>query len=327
MVVLYKSTPDSWGGVYHHLARRLQVSGLPVSLIWDPGPVFNVGLDADVLIPTNIRISADVLRLLPKLRLIQQAGAGVDVVDILTATERGITVANVPTNVSGAANAVAEHAVGVILSLTRRHADFSDSIQRGVLGSPISTTLKGKTVGIIGFGSIGQALAGMLLPFGVSIIAVSRSGVTSGRLPNLRWIKGIDDLDQLLGAAHVVVIACPLDASTYHLIDRRRVKQCMRGATLINVSRGDLVDEESLLEALSSGHLAGVALDVLENEPVDPQNPLVGHPRVLISPHIAAATEDVAENVAAVVDANIHRLSQGLRIEHTIRVSGSRGSA
>ena len=145
MKILYKSQAESWGGLYQHLSKRLERLLGKVEIVCDPGPHFLDHADAQVVIPTSVRVSAGVLAELPKLRLIQQPGAGLEGIDIRAAQNRGIAIASIPTDVSGAADAVAEHVLGLMLAMTRKHREFPEALAHRALGCPVASSLDRKS--------------------------------------------------------------------------------------------------------------------------------------------------------------------------------------
>ena len=312
MIILYKGQPEAWGGVYQILQNRLPGLGRELNLRCQPDDHFIDQHDVEVLIPTAAKVDDIALAKMPHLRLVQQAGAGVEGIDLLAARARNIPVANVPTDVSGAAQAVAEHALGMMLALARRHRDYRAALERRCLGTPVGSSLFGKTIGIVGFGRIGRHLAMLLEPFRVSIVAISRTGIGPAVGSHVRWVRPAADLPYLLREAEIIVLACPLDSATSSMLGRNALRMCKRGVCIINVARGAILDAEAALDALREGHISSLGLDVFESEPPDPASALLTHPNTLASPHVASATAEVAEATAQVVAENIDRVSRNL---------------
>lgn len=268
--------------------------------------------EADVIIPARGKITAAVLDAAPRCRLIQQMGTGVDMVDVTAAAERGIPVANVPSNVSGTAESVAEMALLLTLGVLRNQALLAHAVRVADWQQlPMGRTLWQRTVGIVGVGAIGGLLAQLLRPFGCRVLGVKRSPAPSVcEQLGLTWLGGMQQLPELLREAEVVVLTLPLTPETRGLMGRAELNQMPPGSYLVNISRGALVDRAALLEALASGHLAGAGLDVFWDEPANPADPLFQH-NVFVTPHTAGYTELMLRRASAAVAANIQRLLEG----------------
>ncbi len=271
--------------------------------------------EADVVIPTMTRIDARVMDA-GRFRLIQQCGVGLEGVDLAAARARGIWVANVPSEQSGNAASVAEHALLLILALLRRFPETQENIRRGVLGAPLGLALEGRTVCLVGLGGVGRALARRLQPFGVRLLGVGRRALPAAEREALCVALGLAHyypvaaLHTALAEADIVVLCVPLTDETRGLIDAAALA-CMRpSAYLINVARGPLIDYTALREALAMGRLAGVGLDVFWTEPIPPDDPLLQYP-VIATPHVAGVTDRAYAGIAAAVAANVERLRRG----------------
>lgn len=242
------------------------------------------------------RIDAEVMDRCPDLRCISNVAAGLDNVDLEEARRRGITVCNTPGVLT---EACADFTWALILGITRRLAE-GDRMMRaqaypgwGPL-MMLGLDLHGATLGILGMGQIGQAVARRAAAFGMRV---------------LPWIRGTS-LQEVLAASDVVSVHLPLTGETRHLLDDARLRQMKPGAYLVNTSRGPVVDEAALGEALADGHLAGAALDVFEREPeVHPS--LLASERVLLTPHIASATRATREKMALLAVQNLIGCLQG----------------
>jgi glyoxylate reductase len=242
------------------------------------------------------RIDAEVMDRCPDLRCISNVAAGLDNVDLEEAQRRGITVCNTPGVLT---EACADFTWALILGITRRLAE-GDRMMRaqaypgwGPL-MMLGLELHGATLGILGMGQIGQAVARRAAAFGMRV---------------LPWIRGAS-LQEVLAASDVVSVHLPLTGETRHLLDGARLRQMKPGAYLVNTSRGPVVDEAALGEALADGHLAGAALDVFEREPeVHPS--LLASERVLLTPHIASATRATREKMALLAVQNLIGCLQG----------------
>jgi phosphoglycerate dehydrogenase-like enzyme len=290
-----------------------------VSYLTDSSSV-PLGIDADVLIPLIARIDAPVIERVDGLRLIQQWGAGLEGVDREAATAAGVAVGNVPTDISANADSVAEWCVMCALALSRQLRRLENGIRSGeTWGSPLGRTLLGKTAGIVGLGGIGNALAKRLAVFGMHVVAITRQPYPDRATAlGLDWVLGSDSLEQLLSVSDYVFLCVPLTESTRHLINATTVQALRDGACLINAGRGALIDDDAVLGALSSGQLLGVGLDVYVREPVDPDHPLLAHPAVLATPHVAGVTDSSYQGIARRVAETIGQLVAGEPLVHCV---------
>lgn len=252
---------------------------------------------------------------LSSVRFVQGLTAGFEQFETV-GVPSGIAVSN-----AGAAWApsVAEHAMALLLSVTRRIPDaVANQAKRGWdrSWSDGINGLRGQTLGIIGFGNIGQKVAALARPFGVRILGVSRSGATNEAADEMFPMAALDDV---LTRSHSVVITIPHTTETHHLFDAHRLAVMRPGAILVNVSRGGLVDHASLRSALESGALAGAGIDVSDPEPLPSDDPTWGAPNLLITPHVAGSSGDVGWNrIADEVSENIRRFLRGDAIRNVV---------
>jgi len=273
-----------------------------------PAEVPDFARTVEVLVPLVVPVGERALAS-PQLRLVQQFGAGLDGVDVDAASAHGVYVANVPSGETANADSVAELAVLLLLALARKLPQALENVRAGRLGTPVGTTLQGKTVVILGFGDIGRAVARRLRPFGVRILAVSRRG-PRGAETDADVHVPTSAFQAVLPQADFVVVATPLGPDTRGLVGAEAFGNMKRGAFLVNVARGGVVDRDALLEALSSGRLAGAGLDVFWEEPPDPADPIFSL-AVIATPHIGGATDLSLREIAAAVAANVNRLRRG----------------
>lgn len=311
MKVLFAAPEDAWGGILHRFRTYLpQVSFTAGGL----NPTSLVGFD--VVIPTMSRIDAELLQTADRLQLIQQIGAGLEGVDLDAARQQGIAVANVPTDVSGNADSVSEMVVYFMLALMRRTSEHLAQLQNRLLGLPVGRSLVGATVGIVGFGAIGQAVSRRLSGFGVRKVAIKREpSAELAREHGLDWLAGSEQLPQLLAESDLVVLTLPDTDQTHHLINAESLALMKPGSYLINVGRGGLVERGALLAALTSGQLAGAALDVFWQEPPDPDDPIFAL-NLLTSPHVAGLSDRSVEGIMQGAAGNIQRLMAGEALRH-----------
>jgi C-terminal binding protein len=247
--------------------------------------------DADILIVYHdvARLSDATLSRAGRCVGIVRAGVGYNNVDIGAAAARGIVVCNVP---DYGAEDVADHAVMLLLAVARHLIDANAAIRAGgwdyrrVLGAP---RLRGKTLGIVGCGRIGTAMALRAKPFGLDVVFYDP--YLKPGMDKALGIRQADSLPELLGQSDFVSLHCYLDEKSYHLIGGEALAAMKPGAILVNTSRGPVVDEGALLAALDAGRLAGAGLDVVEREPLDDER-LRSHPRVLLTPHCAFYTAE-----------------------------------
>ncbi|WP_242882417.1 2-hydroxyacid dehydrogenase [Actinomadura litoris] len=247
----------------------------------------------------------------PKLRLIQKLGTGVNTIDLDAARERGVLVANMP---GRNAQAVAETSLLLALSVLRRLVAFDARTRRGE-GWPASRALvggelRGRTVGLLGGGEIAGLLRGMLEAVGARVVFTSRRP----RPDDPSWME----LDDLLRISDVVSVHIPLTEETRHLLDARRLALLPPGAIVVNTARGAVIEESALVDALTSGHLGGAGLDVFEQEPVDPANPLLTLDNVVVMPHVAWLTRETWARYFAVAAENCRRLASGEQLLHLV---------
>jgi len=267
----------------------------------------------DVFIPIVTPIPAAAFSA-PRLRLVQQFGVGLDVVDIPAATRAGVWVANVPSVGTGNAESVAELAITHMLMLSRDLPLAMQRFRERRVSSPLGNCLWRRTVVILGYGGIGEEIARRLAGFGMRIIAVSRHGPAGARprdpqvvldahWPAARTLEAV-------AAADYLVVAAPATPENLGLVDARVFAQLKPGAFVVNIARGPVIDYQALLAALREGRVAGAGLDVFWQEPFDPDDPLLRE-HVIATPHVGGATEDSLSGIGRAVADNIERLRRG----------------
>lgn len=256
------------------------------------------GADAILSLLTD-KIDGDVMDAVgPQLKIISNYAVGFDNINIKDATDRGIVVCNTPCDEVD--EAVAEHTWALISGLTRRIVEADESVRRGAYKGwePdifLGTSLIGKTLGIVGLGGIGSMVARRATGYKMNIIYNKRTRDTE--CEEKMGVKYCT-LDTLLSESDIVTLHVPLTDETRHMINKEAFSKMKKGSFLINTARGSIVDEHDLAESLRSGQLSGAALDVFDNEPnIDPE--LVGMENVILTPHIASATHEAREAMAA----------------------------
>ncbi len=262
------------------------------------------------------RIDEELLDANPQLRFIASMSVGVDHIDVTAATARGIPVGNTP---GVLVETTADATFALMLAAARRLVEADRFVRGGHwrvenAWSPEFFTGKdvaGATLGIVGLGEIGQAVARRAAGFGMRVLGWNRTP---------RDIPGIEsvELDDLLAASDFVSINVALDAETRNLIDARRIGLMKSDAVLVNTARGGIVDEEALAYALSHDKLAAAGLDVFEREPIPDDHPLMGLPNIITTPHIGSASEATRAKMADVAAANALAALAGERMPHCV---------
>ncbi len=306
MKILFAAPENAWGG-FLNLIR----SDLPEHRFDATGGFSIDTLEGyDVLIPTMTRITNEMIEQSDRLKLIQQCGSGLELVDIAAANEKGIWVANVPTGISGNADSVAEIGIYMIIGLSRNVKAMARSLSAKKMGVPQGRALYGRTVGLVGLGGIGQALIKRLKTFDVDLIGIKRTDPQKARdVLGLEWVGTPDELPRLLKQSDFVILCLPVTAESTNLINKHTLSYMKNDAFLINLSRGGLVDRKALEDALASGQIAGAGLDVFWKEPPDPDDPVFNY-NVMTTPHIAGSTDNAMKGIVAQVAANIRRIAQ-----------------
>jgi len=268
--------------------------------------------EAEAVLINKVQITAEVMIACPHLRYVGLFATGYNNVDTAYASAHGVTVCNVP---GYSTEAVAQHTFALLLGLTNRVGDYNRTVAEGdwIKSATFSyfpiplTELAGKTIGIVGYGAIGQRVADIARAFEMKVLVYKRRPVDD---PTVEQVS----LDELLARADVVSLHCPLNADSEGMMDAAAFAKMKPGAYFINTARGPLVDEGALRSALDSGHLGGAGLDVLEREPMAADCPLYGAPNCLITPHIAWAAVDTRSRLMGVVADNLRAFLAGAPI-------------
>jgi D-3-phosphoglycerate dehydrogenase len=264
------------------------------------------------------RLSPELIALAPGLRVIARTGVGYDLIDVPTATQRRIAVTITPgTN----QESVAEQTMGLILALLRRIVSNDRIIHGGSWDRRLVEPVRGKTLGLIGLGRIGQAVATRAKAFAMRVLAFDP--VVNPEFA-ARQEVGLVTLPELLEQSDIVSLHVPLTEATRRMVDANFLARMKPGSYLINTARGGIVDETALVRSLTTGHLAGAGLDVLNLEPPERNNPLLGLPHVILSPHIAGtdtqSMSDMADMAAqTVVDLYHNRWPRGCVVNEELR--------
>jgi glyoxylate reductase len=265
--------------------------------------------DADGLLALlTDRLDADTLSRLPRLRAIANYAVGYDNIDLAAAAARGIQVGNTPDVLT---DATADLAFALLMAAARRLPDAAASVRAGdwLTWEPsgyLGADVHGATLGIIGFGRIGRAVAARAGGFGMNVISVSRASR--------------DSVVELLRQSDFVSLHCPLTPETRHLIDEGAFREMQSHAILINTARGPIVDHDALRAALTGGEIAGAALDVTDPEPLPPDDPLLRAPNLILVPHIGSATWTARSKMAELAVDNLLAALAGRQMPHPVQL-------
>jgi glycerate dehydrogenase len=277
-----------------------------------PADVAQRARGASVLITNKARIPAEVIATSLDLRFIAVSGTGFDCVDVETVSRRGIPVSNVP---EYGTDSVAQFTFALLLELCHHVGRHADAVRDGEWArsrgfcfwqSPL-IELAGKTMGIVGFGRTGRRVGELAHAFGMGVLAHSRSHTVPPEYRRFAWAS----LDELFARVDVISLHCPLTPETAGLVNRQRPQLVRPSAFLLNTSRGGLVVEKDLAEALNDGRLAGAAVGVIAEEPIRPDNPLLSARNCLITPHIAWATREARRRLLEATVANVANFLAG----------------
>ena len=276
-----------------------------------PDEVLERAAEADAVLTNKVVITAAMMAQLPALKYIGVLATGYNVVDVKAAREQGIIVTNIP---AYSTDSVAQLTFAHILNITHRVGHYASQNRQGRWSSnpdfvywdtPL-IELSGKTMGIVGLGSIGMKVATIARQFGMDVFVLTSTN--SSDLP-----QGLQKttLDGLLAISDVLSLHCPLTDDTYHLIDAKALSKMKPGAILINTGRGPLVDEEAVAKALDSGQLMAYGADVMSVEPPQPSNPLLRCPNAYLTPHIAWATFEARQRLMQIAVDNLQCFIDG----------------
>lgn len=283
--------------------------------VYDRTPATDVvefAADADILLTNKTPVSGEAILQLPNLKYIGVLATGYNIIDIATAQQQNIVVSNVP---GYSTYSVAQLTFSLLLEITFHVQRHSDSARQGDWANSADfsfrnyplTELAGKTMGIIGFGEIGQRVATIADAFGMNVIAHSRTQTDRSARANFKWAT----LSELLQQSDVVSLHCPLTETTKGMINSENLRQMKPNAILLNTSRGPLVIDDDLANALNNGIIAGAGIDVLSVEPPAADNPLLSAKNCLVTPHIAWATLEARKRLMDTVVSNVEAFING----------------
>lgn len=314
---MYKVVITDFGEADNTLeAEVLSASGLDIELVRlnarQPEELFPAVEDADALIVQWVKITRPVLQRLTKCRVISRYGIGVDMVDLEAAGERGVIVCNVP---DYCIEEVSTHTLAFLLALNRHTVPQNAFVHSGKWGLPpggAPARLAGQFIGVVGLGNIGREVARKAKALGLNVLGYDPYLSADRAAAMGVELTGLEDL---LRRSDYVTLHCPLTKETHHLIGQAQLALMKPSAYLLNISRGPVVDQPALVQALSAGVIRGAALDVLEGEPPAPDDALLKLDNVLLSPHLASWTteaiiqlrRDTAHNVVDVLQGRLPR--------------------
>ena len=284
--------------------------------------------DADVLLVRDVPITREVIDAALRLKLIQRPGDHLPRIDLAHAAARGVPVSRFPSQVQGSpARAVAEHAFYLLLALAKQQWLARTNVKSRKIGLPKTLAVHGKTLGLVGLGNTGEALARLAVPFGLSVIAVKRTADDAlARELGLEWLGTMARLPELLAQSDFISLHLPQNAETVDFIGARELAAMKSGAFLINISRAPMLNKQALQDALQSGHLGGAGLDVWWQEPADPADPLLALPQLILTPHIAADTVESEQRLAELTADNVRRIARGEPPRYVVGVDVDAGT-
>ena len=274
--------------------------------------VIDRGRDADAILLNKTLLNRDMMDHMPYLKYVGVLATGFNIVDVEAAREKGITVTNIPTY---GTNAVAQMAIALLLELCHHVGSHSDAVANGEWESNPDWSfwkyplieLAGKTMGIIGYGRIGRTVGGIAKALGMKVIAMANSPDPSLEDDMMRY----GNLEELLRESDVISLHCPLTESTKGIINKDTIAKMKDGVMIINNSRGQLIVEEDLRDALNSGKVAGAALDVVSSEPIKSDNQLLQARNCIITPHISWAPKEARTRLMDLALENLKRYLEG----------------
>ena len=252
-----------------------------------------IGEYVALVVRSGTKVTADIIEQAHAMKIIGRAGAGVDNIDAVAASKKGIIVMNTP---GGNTISTAEHTFSLIMSLSRNipQANASMAAEKWDRKKFMGTELYGKTLGLVGLGKVGAEVATRAQAFGMKTIGFDP--VLSQDAASKLHVELVS-LDEIYRRSDYITVHTPLNNETRSLLNDKTIAQCKKGVRMINCARGGIIDEGALLRGLESGHIAGAALDVFVEEP--PKNlDLIRHPKVVVTPHLGASTEEAQEKVA-----------------------------
>jgi D-3-phosphoglycerate dehydrogenase len=296
----------------HEAGMKILRAEAATAVASDPSDatVIREGKDAAALVVRLTKVSASLMDRLPGLKIIGRHGIGVDTIDVEAATLRGILVINVPGEM---AQAVAEHAFTLLLCLQKKILPADRAVRAGEYhrrDALRGAEMQGKTLGLVGLGRTGRLVAAFASALGMEVIGYDPF-LPAGT--DLRQVAVKSSLEEVLGAADMVSLHIPLTEATQNLFNRDTFHRMKQGALLVNVSRGGVVNEDDLHEAVQSRQIGGAGLDVFQAEPPDSNSPLFSHPNVVVTPHNAGMTGEAVVRMSTMLARDVTAALRGER--------------
>lgn len=324
MKVLYLNVPGMLQPWYDDF-RSAVGEGHNVCLYDPEKPMAGQFEDVDVVVDQGGSVGTRALidaALAARVKLWQVLGTGVDHVDVAYFLEKGLMLANTPGPFS--AVALAEHAMFLMLYFAKQFDEHVRNLRSNVFYFPVSEELEGKTLALVGLGASGQALAARAKAMGMRIAAVDAVDIPQERLDELgvEVFAAPSELEAVLAQADYVSLHVPLTSKTRYMIDSRALAAMKPTAVLINVARGEIADEDALVEALRSGGIRGAGLDVFAEEPLPANHPFMKLPNVVATPHTAGQTYGTSRRRGEACSENVERIAKGLEPLHRIAEAG-----
>ena len=268
--------------------------------------------DSDIVLTNKTVLTVETLKACPAIRCIGCMSTGYNVIDVTTANELGIVVTNIP---AYGTEAVAQFTMALLLEITSRVGMHSAAVRQGKWSespdfcfweAPL-IELYGKTIGIIGYGAIGQSVARKAEAFGMEVLAYRRTPDKSGETEHCHMVS----LEEIYAKSDVITLHCPLNAENEEMINKETIGKMKDGVILLNTGRGKLIREADLRDALNSGKVAGAGVDVASTEPVSPDNPLLHAKNLWMTPHIAWAPLETRQRLMNILIENVHAFLKG----------------
>ncbi|MDN3954821.1 phosphoglycerate dehydrogenase [Sporolactobacillus laevolacticus] len=313
MKILF-SVGNAFVPIHQEMVMKMEQLGAKVECLtfdasMNPDKVKEKIRDADIYVLAVTKVNREVLDCAHSLKLIIKLGTGVDNIDVNYAVEKGIVVSNAP---GENAWSVAELVIGYMIALSRKLSLLDSRTKKGAWKHSLGLELSGKTLGILGFGNIGKKIAQITHVFRMNKIAFSNH--KDEKMAERLGVSFVT-MDQLFSESDYLVISTSLNQTNYHLIDASVFKKMKANAFLINISRGAIIDEVALFDALQTNQIGGAALDVREIEPPDSVPNLNN---LMVTPHIGGSTIESIQRIANLTLENIRRFSQGESILHVV---------
>ena len=278
-----------------------------------PEEVLEICTGSEVIFTNKVILNSETIEQLPELKYIGVLATGTNVVDLNFAKERGICVTNIP---GYSTDSVVQHVLALMLHFSSKVSIHNDAVQQGDWVNSIDFSftlgtlneLSGKTLGIIGLGTIGRKLARVADAMGMKIVAAHQSSMDRLELPyEVEWLP----VDEVFALADFLSLNCPLTPETEKVVNAEHLKKMKSSAIVINTGRGPIVDEQALADALNNGTIAGAGLDVLSTEPPAGDNPLLSAKNCVITPHIAWASREARTRLIAIAADNLSSFLSG----------------